>query len=214
MVNTCQISVVKNITSEKKSSRGTARTSTESEAPSWAKNRRPVHRTSETTPNPITRYTSTSSAAFTSIVLNPNSHCPLKTIGSRPGRTTNAASSGRSTREGTERNGRPRATFSAPNADTNRIAAPPSANSRFTHADASRSIAFTTSSTNTSDRNGIARVNTSSAAEKSRIRFGSPSRRNPRSSSAMRAASSLTRGIEPRTAAVSRRRWRLPLRGR
>jgi hypothetical protein len=53
-VNTCQISVVKNETSEKNSSSGTARTSTATEAPSRANSRTTTHHTMKTSPNPTT----------------------------------------------------------------------------------------------------------------------------------------------------------------
>ena len=53
-LNTCQISVVKNDTSEKNSSSGTARTSTTMDAPSRANSRTTTHHTMNTSPNPTT----------------------------------------------------------------------------------------------------------------------------------------------------------------
>ncbi len=55
-LKTCQISVVKNMTREKNSSSGTARTRTGSAVRSCVKNRAPVQRTIDSSPNPTTRY--------------------------------------------------------------------------------------------------------------------------------------------------------------
>ena len=117
VVNTCQISVVKNMTSEKNSSSGTARTSTEIADARTAKNRAPAHRTIETMPKPITRYTSNAGPRVHEHVLKPNRNCPLNTIGSRP-----AAPRTRRARAAHPRGHRqeraPRTTFSSPNATT------------------------------------------------------------------------------------------------
>ena len=109
-------------------------------------------------PKPITRYTRTRTARFTSTVLNPNRNCLLNTIGSRAGSTTNATSSGTPTREGIDRNGRRRMTFRIPNPITN-SARPAAPNSRFSQP-LFASKALTTSARNTNVRNGIAVVNT------------------------------------------------------
>ena len=162
--NSCQYSLVKNVTSEKNSRSGSARTSNVSDAPSSCTNRAAIHRRIENTPNPTTSQIRPSSNRLPSPVTSALVSCPPNTSGSTTGSRTNAVSSGTPSLLGTEKNLRPRETLSSPNATSTR-ATPPSSARTFRAGGQSRLMAPRISSTNTTASSGIARLKTSSVAE-------------------------------------------------